>query len=43
MGILERPIGVNQIKGDLVTWVPAVDVSPKCQAIGRQVLPPVTA
>lgn len=27
MGISARPIGVYQIKGDQVTWVPAVDVS----------------
>lgn len=27
MGISARPIGVYQIKGDRVTWVPAVDVS----------------
>jgi hypothetical protein len=27
MGISARPIGVYQIEGDRVTWVPAVDLS----------------
>jgi uncharacterized spore protein YtfJ len=27
MGVSARPIGVYQIKGDQVTWIPAVDVS----------------
>lgn len=27
MGLSARPIGVYQIKGDQVTWIPAVDLS----------------